>query len=639
MATAASAPSAPAAPPSADAEPSPLHDGDEDRAASLAALPRPIVESVPRFSPDGRTVAFVANFDGARSLYVADVDGKTPPRKVTVVPARFRRPVFSPDGRSVCFSSDSDGDEAFSIFRVALDGGAITELTAGEKRRRDDGPMFSPGGERFFFSGRRMGEHGVVLFEQPTSDGTGAKQVFADEGRDFAGLRPDGKQLAIVEANLSRSLWIVDLPATKPPRMLYPAGDPVAKKARIDDIEYAPDGGRIFVATNDGGDRKHLLALDPGTGRELARFTEMRSPGGDVQGLVVAGKTVAYVVDLGTHHELRILDAHTLKERPPAKLALGSEEPGSRHPNSSSGIAISPDGKRIAIQWSTPSAPGRVFLVDTATGATSPLDDVARAATPSIVAESVRIKSFDGLEIPALLYLPKDGGKHPVVMSIHGGFPFAATARYDAWISMLVGRGFAVVEPNVRGASGFGPAFESADNGVLKLNGVRDHGAVGRWIAAQPWADPARMAVMGGSAGGYYTLMALGHYPELWRAGLAIVPIYDVALAVRTMDAGLRSFMEQRELVPLTETGAIAALSPSTYVDRIRAPLFVYAGAKDVRTPPEQVDALVRDLRSRGRVVEYMRAANAGHSRDARDAKTATMQDARMLRFLEESLR
>jgi dipeptidyl aminopeptidase/acylaminoacyl peptidase len=144
------------------------------------------------------------------------------------------------------------------------------------------------------------------------------------------------------------------------------------------------------------------------------------------------------------------------------------------------------------------------------------------------------------------------------------------------------------------------------------------------------------MAVMGRSAGGYYTLMALAHFPELWRAGVAIVPSYDLARDIAAMDADLRSYFEAAEFAPLTETGVIAALSPSTYVDRIRAPLFVYAGVHDVRSTVDQIDALVRDVRSRGRAVEYMREERAGHSEDP---ALVNLQRARILRFLRESMR
>lgn len=628
-----------------DSGPTAPHPEDEAKAAELSDLSATISETSPRFSPNGRLVAFVGNRDG-RSLYVQDLGAAAEPRRIPVnLPKRFRRPQFSPDGEFIYFTTDEDGDEAFSIDRIELSSGALEEVTARDKRRHD-GPFFAKRGamaDRFLFTCRSPDQRGLSLFEQSAQPGAAAVKVYENADRYLAAVRFDLRQVVVGELGQGRALWVVDLEAAKAgevpmasePRQLYPPGDLAAKGARIHDVEYAPDGDRVLVATDDGGEATHVLALDAGTGRELGRFTEGRMPGGDVQGMVAAGDSIAFIVDLGTHHELRVLDARTLVRRPGASLGLGSEVPGSSHPNNTSGLAISPDGRHLAVQWSTPWSAPRIQIVDTHTGESGPLTNAPKAVGPEMDVRVVGIRSFDGLEIPTLVYRSNDDVKHPVVMQIHGGFAYAASARFDPWNSLLVANGYAVVEPNVRGSGGFGRAFERADDGIDKLNAVRDHGAVGRWIAAQPWADASRMAVTGRSAGGYYTLMALASYPELWHAGIAIVPTYDLARDIAAMDSDLRHYLETREFVPLTETGAIAALSPSTYVDRIRAPLFVYAGARDVRSTVEQIDRLVRDLRARGRTVEYMREARAGHSEDA---TLVSIQRARMLRFLRDAL-
>jgi dipeptidyl aminopeptidase/acylaminoacyl peptidase len=618
----------------------PARPEDEEKAGAILAASRVVFEGAPRFSPDGKSVAFVANYDGQRALYLHSL-AQDPPRRIAQVPLRFRRPVFSPDGESIYFTSDRDGDEAFAIRRIVLATGAIDEVTPGEKLRRDHGPYFTSR-ERMRFTARKMNAHGTALYEQSLARDSVPLLVFEHAGFDLAAMRPDGGQIALYPAGKSFSLSVVDLPASSTVRLLYPRGNPEKKRARILAACYSIDGARLFVATDDGGEQTHLLALDAKSGDELARFSEPRIPGGDIQGLVAGRDTVAYVIDLGTHHELRVLDSAALTLRPNATLPLGSEVPGSHHPNSTSSLDIAPDGSRVAVQWSAPSSPPRIYLVETGPGRTRPLTSEPRGEPmrepPSVELEIARVPSFDGLEIPTLIYRPRGtSGRLPVVVSIHGGFPFASTARFDPQLAILVGEGYAVVEPNVRGSGGFGRSYERADDGVGKLNGVRDFAAVARWIAKQPWGDSTRMMVMGPSAGGYYALMCLAHYPELWRAGVALVPLYDLPMALSAMDGSLRLFLEQQELVPLSETGTLAALSPHSYVDRIRAPLFVYAGAKDVRTPTTQIDRLVHDLRGRGVRVEYMRAEQAGHSRG--DPKLDAMRLARVLRFIREALR
>jgi dipeptidyl aminopeptidase/acylaminoacyl peptidase len=426
-------------------------------------------------------------------------------------------------------------------------------------------------------------------------------------------------------------LFIVDLP-NREPRPLFPKSGPAS--STVYDVAYSPNGRTLYVGTDDGGDGLHVLALDLLTGREVRRWTDPHRPGGSLHGLQARADSVAFVADLGARHEVRVLATATLRLRTTAALPLGSEVPGANHPNRTSGLSLSNDGKRIAVEWSTPSSPQRIYLVDAHTGAAQPLTNTLQAA-PGMEARSVSIKSFDGLELNALVYVPSRAGAHPVLMSIHGGFPFASTARFDAQNAMWIAEGYAVVEPNVRGSAGFGRAYEKADDGAKKLDAVRDFRAVGEWIATQSWADPKRMAVMGASAGGYYTLMALAHQPELWRAGIAMVPLYDLREALSGMDGDLRFFMN-RELVPPSEPRILAAISPSTYVDDIRAPLLVYAGANDVRTPTAQIEKLVRDLRSRGRAVEYMLAQGEGHSMNSPEVRAEI--EARALRFLRSAL-
>jgi dipeptidyl aminopeptidase/acylaminoacyl peptidase len=578
--------------------------------------------------------AFVANYGGQRALYVQDLDTRAQPRKVGPV-ERFRRPEFSPDGKELYFTADKGGDEAFAIKRIDLATGEIADVAAGEALRRD-GPWFVGAGDRFLFSARPMAGRGLTLFEQPAVPGATPARVLQDEDLWLLAVRPDGKQV-VVASGVDNALLLVDLPGGRP-RRVYPAPDAADRPLDIQDVAYAADGARLLVATDEGGDRLRVVALDARTGREERRYTDPAVPAGTAHALQAKGESIAFVLDLGTHHELRVLDAATLAPRPAPRLPLGSEVPGADHPNFTHGLSLSPNGRRLAVQWSTPAQAQRVYLIETTTGAYAPLTDVARPSPTPVAAQVVRVKSFDGLEVPVLVYgaAAAGGGKRPVIMSIHGGFPFASTSRFDPALALYVAEGYVVVEPNVRGSAGFGAAYERADDGAKKLDGVRDFRAVAEWIATQPWADAGRMAVMGGSAGGYYALLCLEHQPETWRAGVALVPLYDLPAALNGMDGDLRQFLSH-ELVPPSEPGILAAISPSTYVDRIRAPVFVYAAANDVRTPTAQIDLLVRALRDRGRPVEYMLAADEGHSAGA--PQTRAELQARILRFLREALK
>ncbi|MCV2368352.1 S9 family peptidase [Roseateles oligotrophus] len=612
----------------------PASEADLALAAARAQAPAPVAEFWPLIAPDNRQVYFMANYEGRRALYAQEIGAKTPPAKVAEPQGRMRHPRFSPDGKAIYFSDDTQGDEAFLIKRLVLATGAVENVEAGAKLNRD-GPWFTGQGARFFYTARAVTASGMALFERAAAPGAASAQVFASENHSLAAVRPDGQQALVVQEPFFDTLLRVDLPGGNAKR-LFPAQERTEKTTQIMAAEYSRDGTRVFVATNDGGERTHVLMLDAKTGRELARYTDPRTPGGDVQSFSVQGPTLAYVLDLGTHHEVRILDTRTLKPRPAVKLPLGSEVPGASHPNSNGGLSLSNDGRHLALQWSSPSAPARILLIDTRTGSLQALTTVERAPTPAVESEVVQIPSFDGTLVPALVYRPKGAQGLPVIVQIHGGFPFASTARFNANIASYLAAGYAVVEPNVRGSAGSGPAYERADNGAKKLDAVRDFRAVGEWIARQPWADGQRMAVMGASAGGYHAVMTLAHHPQLWRAGVAVVPLYDTQMALEQTDGALVQFME-RELVPVSEAASLRAISPSAYVDRIRAPMLVFAAGNDVRTPASQVYQLVRDLRERGQPVEFMYAPNEGHQGGG--GRAGNELQVRILRFLAEALR
>ncbi len=171
----------------------------------------------------------------------------------------------------------------------------------------------------------------------------------------------------------------------------------------------------------------------------------------------------------------------------------------------------------------------------------------------------------------------------------------------------------------MRGSGGFGRAFEAADNGPKRLDAFRDVETTARWVAAQPWADPDRLVVYGGSYGGYTVLMALEKWPEIWRAGVDLVGVANMTTFLQSTSGIIREIFKV-EFGDLEKDAAfLKTISPIEQIDKIVDPLFVYAGANDPRVPRTESDQVVRALRARGVPVEYMVAENEGHSLDRRE--------------------
>jgi dipeptidyl aminopeptidase/acylaminoacyl peptidase len=197
--------------------------------------------------------------------------------------------------------------------------------------------------------------------------------------------------------------------------------------------------------------------------------------------------------------------------------------------------------------------------------------------------------------------------------------------------------GYAYLQPNVRGSTGYGRAYEMADNREKRADWLKDLEAVNAWTKAQPWTDPARVIVMGGSYGGYTVLMALTRQAPLWRAGVDYVGLANLLTFLRTTDQAIRAVWVDEFGDLDRDKALLEEFSPLRDVDRIAAPLFVYAGQNDPRVPRAESDQVVQALRARRVPVEYEVAADEGHSLDHRENKVEFLT--RVASFLEDNVK
>jgi dipeptidyl aminopeptidase/acylaminoacyl peptidase len=231
----------------------------------------------------------------------------------------------------------------------------------------------------------------------------------------------------------------------------------------------------------------------------------------------------------------------------------------------------------------------------------------------------VRIKSFVGLEISAFLYRPdarKFPGPRPVLMSIHGG-PESQTrpifqARNNYYLNEL---GVAVLFPNVRGSSGSGKTFLTLDNGFKREDTVKDIGAVLDWVAQDNRLNAQRVAVIGGSYGGYMSLACMTHFSDRLRCGVDIVGISNFLTFLKNTQDYRRDlrrveYGDEREPAMAEFLGKI---SPANNAQRITKPLLVVQGLNDPRVPASEAEQMVKAIRDRGGQVWFLMAKDEGH--------------------------
>jgi dipeptidyl aminopeptidase/acylaminoacyl peptidase len=260
-------------------------------------------------------------------------------------------------------------------------------------------------------------------------------------------------------------------------------------------------------------------------------------------------------------------------------------------------------------------------------------------------ADLIRYPTFDEVEgarrtIPAFVYRPQGEGPFPVVVQIHGGPEAQALPTFSAirqfWIDEL---GVAVIAPNVRGSAGYGRTFLDLDNGMLREDSVKDIGALLDWIATQPDLDATRVAVYGGSYGGYMVLASMIHFAERLRAGVDVVGISNFVTFLENTqdyrrDARRVEYGDERD----PEMRAfLERISPTARAAEIRAPLLIAQGQNDPRVPASESEQMVATIREHGGTVWYFLALDEGHgfarkrNRDQFEAATALFLEKHLL--------
>jgi len=585
---------------------------------------------IANWSPDGKSIVFGSLRDGLPQIYLGDpAKPGAAPKAVTVGPERAIWAAFTRDGKWILFLRDQKGDENHAIWRIAPDGSGLTNLTPSDTMHRDEPllPRKKPG--IIYYSGNKTSEPSSHLYGLELAGGE-PKLLYTQPLPGAAvDVTDDGTHVLYAEFHADNDIVVHDVDtATGKARRVFPAE---GQKASLYTAAYLAGGKRILVST-DKGDHVELLALDGASGKELAHYSDQVTTGALAVSVSPKGDRIALGVDAGNHGLVRILDARTLKVQRDVKVPLGDAKVG----------AWRADGKAFAILISLPEQPADPFAVDAATGAVSALRQDARpglASLPPLTATIEEAKAFDGLTIPINVYLPKIEGqkKLPTIIAFHGGPTYSYAVRWSAFTRFYTALGYAVIEPNVRGSSGFGVAYAMADNREKRADWLKDVATTNAWAKAQPWCDPDRVVVFGGSYGGYTTLMAMTRQPALWRAGVDLFGPADLKAFLLSTDAAIRSAFVAEFGDVEKDAALLEEFSPMRDVDKIVRPLFVYAGANDPRVPLSEDDTIVKTLRTRGVPVEYMVAANEGHSIDRRENKVELLT--RTARFLEDALK
>lgn len=579
-------------------------------------------------SPDGSEVAYVTNTSGQFNLWRQGTDGGYAHQLTTFEDRTVREIAWSPDGEAILFTADRDGDEFHQLYVIPARGGwprALTDAPAVQHYLAAE--PWAPDGRTIAYAGNDR---------EPTDQDVILRDVAGGEvGRPLAGgasyfpatWSPDGSSMTAVDyrSNSDTDAHVVSL--REGTAVLVTAHD---GEARFFPGPWAEDGSGFYLLTDEGREFLGLAFHDLGTGER--RWIE--TPEWDIDSLADGtggGRFLVWTVNEDGYSRLRVRDLSTgdpvaLPELPPGVV---------------SNPTLSADGGTLAMLLGRPDHPEEVVAIDLGEGTATQLTFGFLGGIPErdlVVPELVRYPTHDGREIPAFVYRPVGEGPFPVVLSIHGGpeSQERPTYGYRGLYQYLVGRGIGVLAPNIRGSTGYGTSYQRAihrDWGGAELG---DLDAAARHLRSLPWVDGGRLGVFGGSFGGFATLSCVSRLPEYWAAAVDIVGPSNLVTFARAVPPTWRRFMAAWVGDPETEADFLLERSPITYVDRIRAPLFVIQGANDPRVVKGESDQIVERLRERGVPVRYDVYEDEGHGFTKRANELKALGDTAA--FFEEHL-
>ena len=577
-------------------------------------------------SPDGARIAYLAPWRNRLNVWIQDLDSDADPRCVTADEARSVLSYeWTDDPRWLLYLQDSGGDENHHVYRVDLDDpdAPAVDLTpfAGARVFALDMPHGRPGKAIVHLNARNAAE--IDLHELDVA--TGELTMLAESPGPGKGWFPgrDGELFAVSmteNGDFEISRRDAATGELRPVATWDGADYPVG----VMPVQLTPDGTGMWVGSNRGTDRTRLVRVDLATGEEtevdghpsLELAVAFRNPAGDVPPLIQSRATgeLLGVRYLGERQVIHALDPHFAEVL--ANLEKLSE-------GDIGELSSDTSGRRWIVSFVHDRDPEVTYFYDHSTGQGRLLFRPYPHLDPEALAPMtpVTITARDGLALPSYLTLPVgiEASGLPMVLLVHGG-PWARNSwRFDPEVQLLANRGYAVLQVNFRGSTGFGKAHTKAAIGEFAGAMHDDLIDAVDWAVEQGYADPDRVAIFGLSYGGYATLVGVTFTPDRFAAAVDYCGISNLANFMRSLPEFARPGLLNNWYryvgdpdIPEQEADMLAR-SPITRVDEIRTPLMVAQGANDVRVVQAESDNIVESLRARGVEVEYMVKDDEGH--------------------------
>jgi len=562
------------------------------------------------WSPDSRLVAFISNISGRNNLWTVLATGGWP-TQLTISDQRQSSPAWSPDGKWIAYMSDKDGNELWNIFLVSPQSGEVTHLTAAPDTAFE-APAWSPDSRlvAYMSKAKTSPSFEIEIIDIASRRTTSVTRNSPPQLGNFSPLwSPDGKWVAYTQENASgkdSNIFLYDL-ATNSATCLTPHPGDQTYSATA----FSPDGKSLLITSNAANTYDNVALLDIAS-KKLSWITadkwEIHAGGFSPDGLQIVwsanvdGREALYTRRLSGG------EVQSLPLPEGVNAFAGDVSPFSR------------DGQRLLYYHSGAKAPNDLYAFDLKSKQSTQLTNsfVAGLGPYSMVTPSlVHYPSRDGkFTISAWAYVPNNivrDQKYPAIVYIHGGPASQSMDSFNRFVQYMNNQGYLVIAPNYRGGTGYGREFQEGnrhDAGGEELNDVL---GAADFIQRTGFVDPAKLIVMGGSYGGYLTMMAVTRHPEMWAAGVPIVPFVNWFTEFENEDPQLQEYDRLFMGDPVKDKALWHDRSPVNFIDKVKAPLLILAGGNDPRCPKSESEQIAAAVKKHGGTAILKIYENEGH--------------------------
>ena len=591
-------------------------------------------------APDGSRLYFSWRITGTQQIFRLDAPLGFP-RQLTGGEDRTNVEAVTPDGKWLVVSRDEGGQENPGLYLQSTEGGSLkTVQKIANVRTLFD--FVSDDSRQLYFHSNELAPDSYAIYRYELATGT-RTLVFSDKGLwRVADHTSAGGQLRLLLAKATGSFaqeYVEFEPATGRRTPLLGAGEQTEY-----DAAYAAHLGELLVLTNRFSDFRRLYRWQVGSDTKPESFHEVLAPRSmDVAGFSIdrARWHIYASLNDGGYTRLAVLDAQTF-----ATLDL----PLPRQAEQVRAGESSRDGRFVTIGIESAQSPPVSYVWDWREGKltqwllpSAPEFDLSTFVAP----KQMSYPASDGTPIPMFARFPAGCAPDenpsqdpcPVVVQFHGGPESQARPGFSPRAQLFVEAGFVFVEPNVRGSDGYGKAWLEADNGPKRLDVIGDIDDAGKWIRAH-WGrngKAPRIGVMGGSYGGYSTLVAMTMFAGTYDAGAESVGMSNLETFLRNTAAYRRSLRASKYGDPDKDAEALRKLSPINYLDRVQGPLLLIQGVNDPRVPVGEAIQIHDALAARGIAAPLILFPDEGHGAAKRGNIALTL--GYMIHFFEEKLK